>query len=102
MMKSNGNPYRSEEHTSELQSPMYLVCRLLLEKTMNNGRILLVQISQYAGNLARPVSDTLVFVWTVTPNIFAQRNTGDILEQFFLLFRRPQMFKLFPNSRISQ
>src|SRR5437879_7164502 len=27
----DGEP-RSEEHTSELQSPMYLVCRLLLEK----------------------------------------------------------------------
>src|SRR5437764_10686624 len=27
-----GGPVRSEEHTSELQSPMYLVCRLLLEK----------------------------------------------------------------------
>src|SRR5437764_3249246 len=27
-----GPPGRSEEHTSELQSPMYLVCRLLLEK----------------------------------------------------------------------
>src|SRR5437879_10432750 len=26
------NLQRSEEHTSELQSPMYLVCRLLLEK----------------------------------------------------------------------
>src|SRR3712207_4534787 len=26
------NPYRSEEHTSELQSRQYLVCRLLLEK----------------------------------------------------------------------
>src|ERR1017187_10805566 len=26
---------RSEEHTSELQSPMYLVCRLLLEKNTN-------------------------------------------------------------------
>src|ERR1017187_2162331 len=26
------NVHRSEEHTSELQSPMYLVCRLLLEK----------------------------------------------------------------------
>src|ERR1017187_10827546 len=26
---------RSEEHTSELQSPMYLVCRLLLEKNQN-------------------------------------------------------------------
>src|SRR5437762_10477806 len=37
--QSNGNDldkvfasFRSEEHTSELQSPMYLVCRLLLEK----------------------------------------------------------------------
>src|SRR5437764_1673739 len=28
-------PKRSEEHTSELQSPMYLVCRLLLEKKKN-------------------------------------------------------------------
>src|SRR5437879_12959246 len=27
-----GFELRSEEHTSELQSPMYLVCRLLLEK----------------------------------------------------------------------
>src|SRR5438445_8975168 len=26
------NPTRSEEHTSELQSRQYLVCRLLLEK----------------------------------------------------------------------
>src|SRR5437762_10527283 len=29
-------PVRSEEHTSELQSPMYLVCRLLLEKKKKN------------------------------------------------------------------
>src|SRR5687767_15317037 len=28
---------RSEEHTSELQSLAYLVCRLLLEKTIKNG-----------------------------------------------------------------
>src|SRR3712207_8764354 len=27
-----GNTWRSEEHTSELQSRQYLVCRLLLEK----------------------------------------------------------------------
>src|SRR5437879_8584374 len=39
---------RSEEHTSELQSPMYLVCRLLLEKKKNRrqhiynaGRVLM-------------------------------------------------------------
>src|SRR3712207_8121031 len=29
-------PNRSEEHTSELQSRQYLVCRLLLEKKKNN------------------------------------------------------------------
>src|SRR5207244_6225392 len=30
-----GQPPRSEEHTSELQSPDHLVCRLLLEKKNN-------------------------------------------------------------------
>src|SRR3712207_8337301 len=29
--------YRSEEHTSELQSRQYLVCRLLLEKKTTNS-----------------------------------------------------------------
>src|SRR5258708_9551010 len=29
-------PRRSEEHTSELQSPDHLVCRLLLEKTIKD------------------------------------------------------------------
>src|SRR5690348_17558728 len=31
------NPQRSEEHTSELQSPVHLVCRLLLEKKKTSG-----------------------------------------------------------------
>src|SRR3712207_7098004 len=31
-----GRRGRSEEHTSELQSRQYLVCRLLLEKKKNN------------------------------------------------------------------
>src|SRR4051794_41486546 len=30
--RGRGQDYRSEEHTSELQSPVHLVCRLLLEK----------------------------------------------------------------------
>src|SRR5437764_2268712 len=39
---------RSEEHTSELQSPMYLVCRLLLEKKKKRqitkrGKIVLIK-----------------------------------------------------------
>src|SRR5437764_7369689 len=40
---------RSEEHTSELQSPMYLVCRLLLEKKKIQHQVLvLVEPGQQA------------------------------------------------------
>src|SRR5258708_19837729 len=35
VMRRPANPARSEEHTSELQSPDHLVCRLLLEKKKN-------------------------------------------------------------------
>src|SRR5258708_18154730 len=35
--KVGANGFRSEEHTSELQSPDHLVCRLLLEKKKNNS-----------------------------------------------------------------
>src|SRR3712207_8735325 len=34
-----GGPLRSEEHTSELQSRQYIVCRLLLEKKQNKCRL---------------------------------------------------------------
>src|SRR3712207_6919983 len=34
---SGARPARSEEHTSELQSRQYLVCRLLLEKKKNRS-----------------------------------------------------------------
>src|SRR5256885_9064219 len=36
---------RSEEHTSELQSPCNLVCRLLLEKKKNNNLYILLTTS---------------------------------------------------------
>src|SRR5256885_3982535 len=35
---------RSEEHTSELQSPCNLVCRLLLEKKKNDDWFLLISV----------------------------------------------------------
>src|SRR5256885_13314381 len=35
-LSSTATSIRSEEHTSELQSPCNLVCRLLLEKKKNN------------------------------------------------------------------
>src|SRR2546422_1268137 len=37
--------YRSEEHTSELQSRLHLVCRLLLEKKNNRSTRVCVSIS---------------------------------------------------------
>src|SRR5258708_26144401 len=41
---------RSEEHTSELQSPDHLVCRLLLEKKKKKGwRILYLTFSSCPG-----------------------------------------------------
>src|SRR5256885_8347497 len=47
-----GGPWRSEEHTSELQSPCNLVCRLLLEKK---------KIS------TRPLRRILLYTSTCTP-----------------------------------
>src|SRR5437763_5872235 len=41
--------HRTEEHTSELQSPMYLVCRLLLEKK-NNSRHHLARLPRGPAN----------------------------------------------------
>src|SRR3712207_8949958 len=45
--RKRGGKVRSEEHTSELQSRQYLVCRLLLEKkkSSNSNTLLLFTIS---------------------------------------------------------
>src|SRR5256884_4381139 len=45
-------PYRSEEHTSELQSRLHLVCRLLLEKKKINSetRALRLRLSPTSGS----------------------------------------------------
>src|SRR6266850_8176001 len=49
------DPQRSEEHTSELQSPCNLVCRLLLEKKKKNLHTLL-ESKNYAKTIG--ASDT--------------------------------------------
>src|SRR2546422_8319076 len=38
-VRDAAGPVRSEEHTSELQSRLHLVCRLLLEKKKNKNDI---------------------------------------------------------------
>src|SRR5690348_17786638 len=40
--------HRSEEHTSELQSPVHLVCRLLLEKKKTKSIIHQMASNRYA------------------------------------------------------
>src|SRR6195952_2750559 len=44
---------RSEEHTSELQSPMYLVCRLLLEKKKTNSTHLALRVFAFLSERIR-------------------------------------------------
>src|SRR5437879_10440039 len=49
---------RSEEHTSELQSPMYLVCRLLLEKKKKHRNQIISQ--RHTTSLtAKPITEQL-------------------------------------------
>src|SRR2546425_63049 len=52
---TQGEAKRSEEHTSELQSLAYLVCRLLLEKKKKND------ISTYASHLLTTFSSLFFF-----------------------------------------
>src|SRR5438445_9563106 len=52
-------PSRSEEHTSELQSRQYLVCRLLLEKKKKNILKIMLLIKDVTGTM-------LVLFFTLT------------------------------------
>src|SRR5260370_5758791 len=50
-----GFPFRSEEHTSELQSHLNLVCRLLLEKkNKTNLTDLVIPAPYYSAPFCRP------------------------------------------------
>src|SRR5437764_3921979 len=50
---------RSEEHTSELQSPMYLVCRLLLEKKKKKKQQKMTHIKNYTNNQLKSYKSSL-------------------------------------------
>src|SRR5258707_3999896 len=54
---SEADPQRSEEHTSELQSRQYLVCRLLLEKKnkKRTNKIDRVKITKRLNSLSKPM-----------------------------------------------
>src|SRR6185295_12948861 len=59
---------RSEEHTSELQSRQYLVCRLLLEKKKKYG--CMGDIGTHAAHLAEYISVFFFFNDTATTEIY--------------------------------
>src|SRR5208337_1777185 len=94
---------RSEEHTSELQSPMYLVCRLLLEKKKKK------RYTQYLeGHWVNSMDTTAD---KLTKAILAHERSGIIdlssyraakvaVDVFFLRIRRPPRFTLFPYTTL--
>src|ERR1022692_3965860 len=79
--------YRSEEHTSELQSPCNLVCRLLLEKKTNGSSECVLNIRpEKCGVLLRRTLDYAI------PNLCF----------FFLMIGGPRRSPLFPYTALFQ
>src|SRR6266487_1656817 len=93
---------RSEEHTSELQSPVHLVCRLLLEK--KNTRLPCAGLKHAS---RQPTTG-----WWLPRrqqyghrccSAFAQlhrREQHGFLSIFFLMIRRPPRSTLFPYTTL--
>src|ERR1022692_2794776 len=93
---------RSEEHTSELQSPCNLVCRLLLEKKKTITRATACTVQSRAGarlaQCLRPPHEAHR----------GQAETGPLEEDeheqhgvfFFLMIRRPPRSTLFPYTTL--
>src|SRR3712207_7797690 len=56
---AEGDEQRSEEHTSELQSRQYLVCRLLLEKKIKHDQLFCSTMFSYPCNTPLLLSPSL-------------------------------------------
>src|SRR3990170_211139 len=88
---------RSEEHTSELQSPDHLVCRLLLEK-MPLARLKTPDGGTHGRQGARGAGLCRVGRPTSDRGEHAHRVAGGFL--FFLMIRRPPRSTLFPYTTL--
>src|ERR1022692_867670 len=93
-------PIRSEEHTSELQSPCNLVCRLLLEKKNNHN---LSMVGVHLGRMERPLENIARHL-DKCPNVAidtaARRDYLMMISLFFLMIRRPPRSTLFPYTTL--
>src|ERR1017187_8605578 len=83
---------RSEEHTSELQSPMYLVCRLLLEKIVAPGAL-----HSVAAKTNQRKNAGTAAAGGGRPRLY-----GRLENVFFLMIRRPPRSTLFPYTTLSR
>src|ERR1022692_3329272 len=91
---------RSEEHTSELQSPCNLVCRLLLEKKnkqhLHGPFLLRQQPEDQADRILRAASRPTKMSGSADPRPTWTRTSSKIRFFFFLMIRRPPRSTLFP------
>src|ERR1022692_3503983 len=93
---------RSEEHTSELQSPCNLVCRLLLEKKKFHfpaARLGLLENTR-ATIPRQPSRQTVSHLYgRFLVQVMPVRREGHF---FFLMIRRPPRSTLFPYTTLFQ
>src|ERR1039457_5975319 len=95
------SPTRSEEHTSELQSPCNLVCRLLLEKKKKTNKTTNTEpytTQRSTNDDTAPHSLSCHYVWI----LFYLRVIILCLLFFFffLMIRRPPRSTLFPYTTL--
>src|ERR1039457_2868189 len=92
--------FRSEEHTSELQSPCNLVCRLLLEKKQRPEGLL--RRGRGDPDIAVDGAPRLVLLGE-RPGGRGERGWREarpVLHSFFLMIRRPPRSTLFPYTTL--
>src|SRR6266566_4930894 len=88
---------RSEEHTSELQSPCNLVCRLLLEKKKNNEQSKPAHW-QYTKHTRFSSFSSSRASRAIISKIWLSPSPGACV--FFLMIRRPPRSTLFPYTTL--
>src|SRR6478609_9567488 len=90
---------RSEEHTSELQSLAYLVCRLLLEKKNETATSTTADSESHSADTHSPTLSWLSLLERSNPAIWASIFAGFFFF-FFLMIRRPPRSTLFPYTTL--
>src|ERR1039457_4107716 len=94
--ESRARHVRSEEHTSELQSPCNLVCRLLLEKKTKDKA---VGVSDF---LRKPRSPEMIEDSSARALLESAPTSAAEVQAFFffLMIRRPPRSTLFPYTAL--